>query len=77
MDQQHLIIILAVAIAVVVVLAFFMLMRKRRSENLRVRFGPEYDQVVKKEGSLRRGEDVLAFRTKRREKLSADVRKTL
>lgn len=69
MEQQHLIIIIAAVIVVVIVLAVFMLMRKRRSENLRERFGPEYDRVVEKEGNLRRGEEVLAFRAKRREKL--------
>lgn len=69
MDQQQLIIALAVVIVVVIALDGFMLMRKRRSETLRERFGPEYDRVVKKEGDVRRGEDVLAFRTKRRDQL--------
>jgi hypothetical protein len=36
---------------------------------LRQRFGPQYDRVVKKEVDVRRGEEVLAFRAERREKL--------
>jgi hypothetical protein len=63
MNQQQLIIILAIVIVAVVAVAGFLLMRKRRSQALRERFGPEYDRVLKKEGDVRRGEDILAFRT--------------
>ena len=45
-----------------------MLVRKRRSENLRKHFGPEYDRVLKQEGDPRKAEGVLEFREKRREK---------
>jgi hypothetical protein len=68
MTQQQLIIMLAIVIVAVVAVAGFLLMRKRRSQALRERFGPEYDRVLKQEGDVRRGEEVLAFRTKRREK---------
>lgn len=69
MNQQQLIIILAVIIVACLAVAGFLLMRKRRSRALRERFGPEYDRVVRKEGDVRRGEDVLAFRGKRRARL--------
>src|SRR5260370_3333246 len=45
-------------------------MRKRRSQNLRERFGPEYDRVVKQQGDPRKAEGVLEFREKRREKFT-------
>jgi FtsZ-interacting cell division protein ZipA len=71
MDQQQIKTIIAVIAAVVViaVLVFF-LVRKRRSQQLRERFGPEYDRVVKKEGEVRRAEGVLEIRAKRREKFA-------
>jgi hypothetical protein len=69
MDQHQitLLIALVVAIASVALISFF-LVRKRRSEQLRERFGPEYDRVVKKEGEVRRAENLLEIRAKRREK---------
>lgn len=61
------ILILLVVIAVVVVAALvYMLLRKRRSENLREQFGPEYDRVVRKEGDVSKGERLLEFREKHR-----------
>jgi hypothetical protein len=69
MDQHQLTIIVAVILAVVVVgVIGFVLIRKRRSQQLRERFGPEYDRVLKKEGEVRRAEGVLEMRAKRREK---------
>ena len=69
MDQRQMTILIAVGVAVVaiIVIAFF-LMRKRRSQQLRERFGPEYDRVLKKGGEVRRAENVLDIRAKRREK---------
>ena len=70
MDQHQLTIIVAsIAILIVVGVVVFLIVQKRRSQMLRERFGPEYDRVVKKEGDVRRGEDVLQFLAKRREKL--------
>jgi hypothetical protein len=68
MDQHQMVTVgvVVVAVAAVAVIAFF-LVRKRRSQQLRERFGPEYDRVVKKEGAVSRGENVLAIREKRRE----------
>ena len=69
MDQHQIGILIAVIVAVAVIAVIsFVLARKRRSQQLRERFGPEYDRVVKKEGEVRRAEGVLEMRAKRREK---------
>jgi len=69
MDQHQITIIVAlIAIVVVIAVVGFLLLRKRRSTVLRERFGPEYYRVVKNEGDVHRGEDVLQFRAKRRDK---------
>lgn len=69
MDQHQLNILIAVVVAVVVIaVVLFILTRKRRSQKLREKFGPEYERVVKKEGEVRRAENVLAIRADRREK---------
>ncbi|HET9407134.1 MAG TPA: hypothetical protein VFO39_07835 [Candidatus Sulfotelmatobacter sp.] len=63
------ILIVVVVIAIIVIAAIaFSVSRKRRSRQLRERFGPEYDRVVRQEGDSRRAEGVLEFREKRREK---------
>ena len=70
MNQHQVVILLAaVFVLVVVAIAIFLVQQKRRSQRLRERFGPEYDRVVRQEGNIRRGEEVLEFRTTRREKL--------
>src|SRR3979411_1804944 len=70
MDQHQITILLVVLVAVILIAAVsFFLSRKRRSQRLRDRFGPEYDRVLKKEGEVRRAEGVLAMRAKRRDKL--------
>src|SRR5438270_7348021 len=80
MDQHQLTILVTVIVAVVVIAVIgFLVARKRRSQNLRDKFGPEYDRVLKKEGEVRRAEGVLEMRAKRREKfevhpLSRDAR---
>ncbi len=69
MNQNQVLIVLVVIVAVVIVAAIaFITSRRRRSEKLRERFGPEYDRVVKQEGDSRKAEGVLEFREKRREK---------
>ena len=71
MDQHQLTIVIAVVIAVVVVAVIgFLLARKRRSQKLRERFGPEYDRVLQKEGGVRNAEGVLEMRAKRREQFA-------
>ena len=63
MDQHQISILIAVIVAVAVIAVIsFVLARKRRSHQLRERFGPEYDRVVKKEGEVRRAEGVLEGR---------------
>jgi hypothetical protein len=60
-----------IAIAVVVVLAIIVIawivMRKRRTEALRQRFGPEYDRAVRERGTSA-AESLLSDRAKRVEK---------
>jgi FtsZ-interacting cell division protein ZipA len=70
MDQNRMIVlIVVVAIAVIIIVAVgFMTSRRRRSQKLRERFGPEYDRVLRQEGDPRKAEGVLEFRQKRREK---------
>lgn len=61
---------LLVAIAaIVVVAAVLFTLSRRRSQQLRERFGPEYDRAVKAEGNARKAEAALAARAKRVEAL--------
>lgn len=69
MDQNRMVLLVVVLIAIVVIAAIGSLVsRRRRSQKLRERFGPEYDRVVRQEGDPRKAEGVLEFRQKRREK---------
>jgi uncharacterized membrane protein len=70
MDTKTLVAILMAVVVVVVVAFVFVLERKRRSQRLKERFGPEYEQLVREQGDPRRAEAVLADREKRVEKLS-------
>jgi hypothetical protein len=56
--------IVAVA-AVVIVSLVWMVLSRRRSEQLRERFGPEYDRALKTEGNFKRAERALEARAKR------------
>jgi hypothetical protein len=69
MNHTSLLVVPVICLLAVIVIAF-MVARKRRSDRLRARFGPEYDRVVKQEGGVRQAEGVLTFREKRREKLA-------
>src|SRR5580704_3302438 len=69
MNHTSLLVVAVICLLAVIVIAF-MVARKRRSDRLRARFGPEYDRVVKQEGGVRQAEGVLTFREKRREKLA-------
>jgi len=63
----------AIAVAVVVIaVAAWAIARKRRSEELRQRFGPEYDHAVIEQGGQRDAEAELRQRVDRRESL--DIR---
>ena len=69
MDQPTAIVFVAIAVALLGGISLWLYFRHRRSLSLRERFGPEYDRVVRQEGNVRRGEGVLEFREKKREKL--------
>ena len=51
MNQTQLLVVIVV-IAVIAVAGILFFARKRRSQKLRERFGPEYDRVVKQEEIL-------------------------
>jgi hypothetical protein len=65
------VVILAIVIVAVAIGVFFYL-RRRRSENLRKQFGPEYKRAVDQYGGPRKAEAELAEREKRVRKL--DIR---
>lgn len=69
MDTRTMVPIL-IGIAVLIVIVALLVIRKRRSEQLKQRFGPEYDRLVKEHGGTSRAEAVLAEREKRVEKFS-------
>jgi hypothetical protein len=62
------IVLLVAALIVIAVFAWYML-REQRSKRLRSRFGPEYDDVLRRYGDRTRTEDTLARREKRMEKI--------
>jgi hypothetical protein len=55
--------------AIVVVAAVFFAVRRRRSEELRQRFGPEYDRTVREARTVAQGEAMLQQRQARVERL--------
>ena len=59
-----------IAVVVIIVIAALLVMRKRKSDQLKQRFGPEYDRVVQQHGDARHAEAVLSQREKRVDKLS-------
>ncbi|HLY59692.1 MAG TPA: hypothetical protein VKV95_02895 [Terriglobia bacterium] len=67
MDPKLMVLIIVVAIAIVALIAW-LVMRKRTTENLRQKFGPEYERAVLEQGSERKAEAVLTDREKRVEK---------
>ena len=62
-------IVLGVIVLAALVLLALAAMRKRRSEQLREGFGPEYDHVVEETGDRRAAERELSERRKRHEEL--------
>ena len=69
MSSTQMLVLLLVVAVIVIGAVVLLAMRKRRSRMLRERFGPEYDRVVQKEGDVQKGERVLEFRQKHRQKL--------
>jgi hypothetical protein len=58
-------IVIAIAVLVAAGIAIWLFARKRRTERLRTRFGPEYARAVQEGGSRRQGEAGLQEREKR------------
>jgi hypothetical protein len=58
------------AVLVLFAVAALLIMRKRKSDKLKQRFGPEYDRVLQQHGSTRHAETILAEREKRVEKFA-------
>lgn len=64
--DSRIVIPIVVVVAILVVAAVALVMRRRRSDQLKRRFGPEYDRtVVQQHGDSRRAEATLAEREKR------------
>jgi len=68
MNSSPIMMVVLVVAAIAIAAILWGIYRKRRSQKLREHFGPEYDRVVRREGDVRKGEGVLAFRDKRHEK---------
>jgi FtsZ-interacting cell division protein ZipA len=66
---QIVLIIAAAAVIVLAVLGIWLNSRRRRSSELRDRFGPEYQRTVREQGDRSRAERVLVERKERVEKL--------
>jgi hypothetical protein len=65
MDTTTLIIILSVILIAAVGIGAVIFLRKRKTERLRTRFGPEYARAVQESGGRRQGEAGLQEREKR------------
>jgi hypothetical protein len=64
-SATQMVIVIAFAVMVVAGIAIWLLTRKRRTERLRTRFGPEYARAVHESGDRRQGEAGLEEREKR------------
>jgi len=62
MDARLLVVVVAI---VVIAIALGVALRRRRTDQLRGRFGPEYDRTVHEAGNVRKAEDTLEARAKR------------
>ena len=58
-------ILIGVLVALAVVVIAFVLMQKRRTDELRTKFGPEYERLVHERGDARHAESELAHRVDR------------
>ncbi len=65
MDQRTLIAIVIVVAVVAIAAALMIVYRKRRSQHLKQRFGPEYDRTVLQRGDTAKAEMELINREKR------------
>ena len=69
MDRTTLIVLVIVVAAVLVAVAVYV-SRRKRSEHLREKFGPEYDRTLQARGDAARAETELLAREKRVKKLA-------
>ena len=67
MDTQMWVIVIVAVVALAVV---FILVRRRQSERLRQRFGPEYERTVREAGTVAKAEAALREREVRVERLN-------
>jgi len=65
MDQTTAVVITVLVIIVVLGIVVFMVLQKKRTEQLRSRFGPEYDRVLQETGNRTRAEASLVERQQR------------
>ena len=65
MDSQALIIVVAASVLVLVGIGAYAYQSRRRREQLRTRFGPEYDRTVQQAGSTSEADAILAKRLQR------------
>lgn len=63
-------IVVAIVVVAIIIVGGLVWSRRRRSEHLRDRFGPEYDRAVEAKGDRAKAEADLAEREKRVEKLN-------
>ena len=63
-------ILIAIVVVVVVAIAAWLAWSKRRTDQLKGRFGPEYDRTVAESGGRRKAESELDARRKRRQELN-------
>ena len=71
MDTRMLVpVVLIGVVAIILVTAVVMILRRRKSEQLKQRFGTEYDRAVQEQGNPGRAEEVLEERAKRVETFS-------
>jgi hypothetical protein len=72
MDTNTLVIVAAIILLLVVGAIVYMTMQRRKQEELRDKFGPEYERTVEMYGDEKRAQEALAAREKRVKKL--DIR---
>ena len=70
MDDAWVWIVIIVAVMIVVALIAWAATRKRKTDELRERFGPEYDRALSRDGGRREGESELRERVERHDALN-------
>jgi FtsZ-interacting cell division protein ZipA len=69
MNSSTIVIVVAIAVIVILAVLAWTISRRRQSEQLKEKFGPEYDYTLNKTGDQRQAEEELAKREKRIEAL--------